>query len=166
MTRPTPTPHEACAALFSRYALAQDTADLDAFLALFAEDASWDRPMNDAPLVGMGAIMPAAHALFEGRGPAFVCQHMVSNVLVTFGSEDRGEGSCYAVAFAASRGADEAAPPIPAMPAGILRYFATFAKIDGEWKFAAFRAVRIFRPPQDGTDAGELRRLAARQPVP
>ncbi|WP_108663098.1 nuclear transport factor 2 family protein [Acuticoccus kandeliae] len=146
MTIPTATPHEACAALFSRYALAQDTGDVDAFLALFTEDAAWHRPMNDAPLVGSAEIVPTARALFGGRGPDFVCQHFVSNVLVTFESAERGEGSCYALAFAATRGADGSAPPIPAIPAGILRYFATFARCDDGWKFAAFRAVRVFRP--------------------
>lgn len=144
----SPDPRRDCEELLYRYALCQDTADLEGFVALFDDDAVWERPLGGPPIRGRREISENAHDLFAGRPPTFVCQHILTNTIFEVMSEVKVGCTCYALAFTGHRAAEGEAPPLPAAPAGILRYRAELRRGEDGWKFTYFKAMRIFNPPR------------------
>jgi ketosteroid isomerase-like protein len=79
--------HE-CAKLLVRYSRAVNERDIDAFVALFTEDAVWQRPQVP-PLIGHEQI----HAFMDSQPRERVIRHVNGGALVTV--EDAGSASAF-----------------------------------------------------------------------
>jgi hypothetical protein len=134
-----------CQRLLNLYAHAQDTSDADLFVALFAEDARWERPVKDEAVIGLAAIRRDIEALMASRPATARYQHIITNVLCRSLGTAQAETSCYSLVFHGDVGRTDALPPI-GLPGGILRYFTRFARQDGIWRITFHRAEKHFSP--------------------
>ncbi|MCK9552499.1 nuclear transport factor 2 family protein [Aquamicrobium sp.] len=134
-----------CQNLLNLYALAQDTRDADLFAGLFAEDARWERPVKNAPVIGRAAIRHDIAELIRSRPETSRYQHIITNVICHSDEPGRAESGCYALVFSGDAGKFDELPPI-ALPAGILRYRTRFSNQEGGWRITFHRAERLFTP--------------------
>jgi 3-phenylpropionate/cinnamic acid dioxygenase small subunit len=85
--------------LIARLALLADAGDLDEYVSLFTEDASWEMP--GAPRRGHADILAGASERRAGgtAGPGSGTRHVITNVAVHLDGGDTATSDCYFLFF-------------------------------------------------------------------
>lgn len=117
----------ACAKVLLRFFRALDTFDYDECLALFVEDATWER--KGIPLQGLGQI----RATLEARPRSVVICHQISNVEVDIINEDQATLHYVLVGYEA-RLKDDGSRPVGGL-GGIRRGRDLMVRTPDGWKF-------------------------------
>jgi len=123
----------ACRDLSDRYALAVNTNDVDAFVALFAEDAVWERP-------GMAMHGPAEiRAFIAGQfGQARHVRHLNGHCVVDVIDADTGQVRSATTVYE-MRDTGEAVVSLPP-PALIAEYETTMVRVGEAWRIRRHKA--------------------------
>jgi len=132
-----------CADVITRYALAVNEWDRDAFVALFAPDAVWQRPAGD-PMIGHAAI----RAFMEAQPTDKVLRHVNGGILI-----EPVDGE-HAQAWSQTTVYDDreaiAVPARAAAPDMVVEYRDELVKIDGSWLIARRDTTIVFRSELPG----------------
>lgn len=126
--------------LFTRYATALDSGDVEGIVSCFTEDGALESPVVGVK-AGMAEIRDFAERFsrFQARGNQL--RHVLSNLAVEVDG-DTAHATCYLVNILTSGGKTVMGPPG--------RYDCTLARIDGRWLFRR-RLVVLDGPfPLDG----------------
>jgi len=113
-----------------------DGGDIDALVALFADDALYTH--GERRSQGKAAI----EALFRRRAAAGprTSRHLYSGLNIEIEDGDRARGSSICLTFAA-----DGAPPLPAKPFLVADFHDTYVcGADGVWRFQSRHIERIF----------------------
>jgi uncharacterized protein (TIGR02246 family) len=127
---------QACIDLTSRYALAVNTSDTQAFIALFTDDAIWQRP-GVPPLEGIDAIRTFIAGEFEKTR---VIRHVNGAVLVDINGEQGASGWSQTTVYHAP--GENKIPVRDTRPEMVVEYRDQFRCVDRQWRFAR-RDTRI-----------------------
>ena len=132
----------ACHALAVEYAEIVDTQDYARFREIFAEDASFTRPMNPSDIIrGVDAII----ASFVSRPRNRLTHHIVSNCRVRIESADTATGTCRVLLYTS----DTSEPETPeGRKAGAKQLMGTYqdryVRTKNGWRFAERRSGVTF----------------------
>jgi len=128
----------ACTDLITRYAMAVNAWDLDAFVALFTEDAVWQRP-GVAPYHGHAEI----RAFMESQPTDRVLRHVNGGVLVEVVDADHATAWSQTTVYEA-----HPAGPLPAAMTGpdmVVEYRDQLVRTPQGWRFARRDTTVVFR---------------------
>jgi hypothetical protein len=128
----------ACSGLIVGFANHIDRAEYPQVVALFASDATLERP--GAALRGSREI----EAFLHQRPRHVMTRHLCTNVSIDVVSEGRAEGSAYVLFFSAEAGADTHLP-LPCAPSAVVEYHARFRQEDGQWRIDGLKIAPVFR---------------------
>lgn len=135
----------------SRYALALDSRDMDTLVALFVPDVRVGREQRgrDALKAWFTETMRRPHTSI----------HLVGNHIVDFDDADHARGIVYC--------RDELEQP-DAWEVGMLQYWDTYVRVDGEWcferrRFHRWYIVDALTRPGHGAGVGGSTRLTTHQ---
>ncbi len=129
--------------LVTRYAQAVNRWDLDAFVALFAEDAVWQRPGSDE-LRGH----PAIRAFMESQPTQRVMRHVNGGCLVE--PVDRTRARAWSQTTVYETLGTTTVPAPLAGPQMVVEYDDELVMVDGHWRIARRDTTVVFRagPPR------------------
>jgi SnoaL-like domain len=116
----------ACADIVARYAMAVNQWDLNAFVGLFTEDATWQRPRS-APLEGHAEI----RAFMDARPRDLVLRHVNGASWAEVIDEHHANGWSQTTVFETS-GTTEIPAPLE-LPSMIVEYRDQYREVDGGW---------------------------------
>ena len=126
----------ACADLVTRYAMAFNRGDLDAFVALFTEDAVWHRPV--ATLHGHSEI----HAFMESLPQEQVARHVNGASWAEAIDADRARGWSQTVVYQTA--GTRATPARLEPPTMIAEYVDEYVRQEDGWRFSRRDTSWIF----------------------
>jgi 3-phenylpropionate/cinnamic acid dioxygenase small subunit len=126
-----------CARLAVAYAVTVDTGRYDEFAALFADDG--ELAVTRGTFKGPAAIKAA----MEGRDPAVITRHVMTNVLVTVESPSAASGTAYLTLY---KGAPPAGKKVVAGAAAqsVGQYHDRYVKTAHGWRIARREVVWQF----------------------
>lgn len=127
----------ACADIVARYAMAVNEWDLDAFVALFTEDAVWQRPRN-APLVGHSQI----RGFMNARPRDLVLRHVNGASWAEVIDEHYARGWSQTTVFETSGGTEIPARLEP--PSMIVEYRDEYRELGGTWLISRRDTTWVF----------------------
>jgi len=119
----------ACADLVTRYAMAFNRWDLDAFVGLFTENAVWQRPVN-APLCGHAEI----RAFMEGLPHEQVARHVNGASWAEVVDDDHAQGWSQTVVYQTE--GTRTTPARLQLPTMVVEYVDEYARRGDEWLFS------------------------------
>ena len=130
----------ACRALVETYAVVRDRVDVDAFAALFTEDAEF--------VFGENAVRgPAAiAALMQERAKGAITRHLMTTGQFELIDEKQATGLSYFVVFSESSKNLKSLPIPSTGPRAVIEYHDRFARRDGRWKIARREVKLVFVP--------------------
>jgi len=119
----------ACADLVTRYAMAFNRWDLDAFVGLFTEDALWQRPGN-APLIGQAEI----RAFMETLPQEQVARHVNGASWAEVVDDDHARGWSQTVVYQTA--GTRKTPARLQLPTMVVEYVDEYSRRGDEWLFS------------------------------
>jgi uncharacterized protein (TIGR02246 family) len=132
-----------CEELITRYAMAVNDWDLDAFVALFTPDAVWQRPAV-AALHGHAAI----RTFMEAQPANRVLRHVNGGILVEPVDQDRARAWSQTTVYE-----DRGTTVVPARvgpPDMVVEYRDDLVRQDGQWRIARRDTTVVFRSDLPG----------------
>ena len=129
---------QACADVIVRYALAVNQWDLDAFVALFAEDGSWKRP-GTPEMRGRKAIRNFMDSLPTDR----VLRHVNGGVLIEVIDDHTASAWSQTTVYEFPR--PSALPAPLSRPDMVVEYRDRLVNVGGRWLIAHRNTVVVFR---------------------
>jgi uncharacterized protein (TIGR02246 family) len=127
---------QACADLITRYAIAVNTWDIDAFVKLFAADAVWYRPAS-----GEMHGHPEIRAFMESQSTDRVLRHVNGGALIDVVDESHATGWSQTTVYEAPMSALPAKVTGPDM---VVEYRDRYARHDGGWLIARRDTTIVF----------------------
>jgi len=127
-----------CASVANRYGLAVCRWDLDAFVALFTEEAVWQRP-GVPPMRGH----PDIRAFMENQPSSHerVMRHVQGGIVVDFVDQDRAHVNSQTTVYSASPGPLPAPSAIPAM---VVEYEDEMIRTPNGWRIQRRDTTVVF----------------------
>jgi len=119
----------ACADLVTRYSMAFNRWDLDAFVGLFTEDAVWRRPVN-APLIGQAEIRAFMEALPQEQ----VARHLNGASWAEVVDDDHAQGWSQTVVYQTE--GTRTTPARLQLPTMVVEYVDEYTRRGDEWLFS------------------------------
>lgn len=133
--------HE-CAKVVRRSLNALDDGDIEAFLALFAEDAVVERPSKPGePLIGK----PAIAAEYRARPGDRLTFHLCTNIVVSVISSQRAEAFCHVMLYTGSRSSGSRGLPTAQRPHMAGSFRDTLTRMGGRWLFVRREGQMILK---------------------
>ena len=127
-----------CTDLITRYALAVNEWDLDAFVDLFTDDATWQRP-DHPPLEGHHAI----RAFMESRPSRRTLRHVNGAALVEVIDENTATAWSQTTVYE-TPGRHELPAPL-AGPAMLVEYRDRLRRVEDRWRIARRDTTVVFK---------------------
>ena len=118
--------------LIARLAHLADDGDLDEYLTLFTEDATWHRTMNDDRRAGHAELRAGAEERRRDliQGPGSGTRHLLASTWVAVDSDTEARAESYYLYIGTDR------PEGPDLRT-TGRYRDTFRRVDGVWKMSS-----------------------------
>ena len=138
-----------CAELLTRYCLAVNRWDKDAFVAVWADDALWNRPVGP-PMRGHADI----RAYLDNQSLNRVVRHVNGATLVTVVDEQHARGWSQTVVYAIA-GSTELPAQIE-LPAMIVEYDDEYERRGDEWLITRRDTTWVFLSDADPEATGRL----------
>ncbi len=135
----------ACARLQTQYCIHADACDVEAFTALFSEDASIKVPEYPA-FVGQSAIRASMQAL---AATGITMRHIVTNSLIDVRSPNQASGICYLIAYGSKAAPDAHGWRPMEQPGTIGHYEDVFRRTAAGWRFTSRVLTRVLRRLDD-----------------
>jgi hypothetical protein len=131
----------ACLRLMTDYNIHLDGGDVDAFVALFSEDAVFARVVPALPvaeMVGHDGLRRGVDMTVKASDR--LRRHMLSNARITVISADEAEGFCIGLAVYGPRGT----LPVPVGGIELVgEYRDRYRRIDGAWRIVRRELTRV-----------------------